>query len=74
MDKLFWCDDPAVPPWWFGLLAILKGWIDRVFASGGRIYGGGKWYDRGTFVGKRAMCAVTIGGQSPMYRCIGNTG
>ena len=26
---------------------------NRVFASGGRIYGGGKWYDRGVFVGKR---------------------
>src|SRR5215813_9590092 len=64
MDKLFWCDALILqfPLWWFGLPAILKGWIDRVFASGGRIYGGGKWYDRGVFTGKRAMCALTIGG------------
>jgi len=55
------------PLWWFGLPAILKGWIDRVFASGGRIYGGGKWYDRGVFVGKRAMCSLTIGGPPPIY-------
>jgi NAD(P)H dehydrogenase (quinone) len=44
MDKLFWCDALILqfPLWWFGLPAILKGWVDRVFASGGRIYGGGK--------------------------------
>jgi NAD(P)H dehydrogenase (quinone) len=69
MDNLFWCDVLTLqfPLWWFGMPAILKGWVDRVFASGGRIYGGGKWYDRGVFAGKRAMCAVTIGGPAPMY-------
>jgi NAD(P)H dehydrogenase (quinone) len=69
MDKLFWCDTLILqfPLWWFGLPAILKGWVDRVFASGGRIYGGGKWYDRGVFAGKRAMCSVTIGGAEPAY-------
>jgi NAD(P)H dehydrogenase (quinone) len=68
-DKLFWCDALIFqfPLWWFGLPAILKGWVDRVFASGGRIYGGGKWYDRGVFAGKRAMCALTIGGSPPIY-------
>jgi NAD(P)H dehydrogenase (quinone) len=69
MDKLFWCDALILqfPLWWFGLPAILKGWVDRVFASGGRIYGGGKWYDRGVFAGKRAMIAATIGGPASMY-------
>ncbi|MGA9319779.1 MAG: NAD(P)H-dependent oxidoreductase [Xanthobacteraceae bacterium] len=69
MDKLFWCDALILqfPLWWFSLPAMLKGWVDRVFASGGRIYGGGKWYDRGVFAGKRAMCSLTIGGPSPMY-------
>jgi NAD(P)H dehydrogenase (quinone) len=69
MDKLFWCDALILqfPLWWFGLPAILKGWVDRVFASGGRIYGGGKWYDRGVFAGKRAMCSLTIGGPASMY-------
>jgi NAD(P)H dehydrogenase (quinone) len=76
MDKLFWCDVLILqfPLWWFGLPAILKGWIDRVFASGGRIYGGGKWYDRGVFAGKRAMCAVTIGGPEGMYDARGLNG
>jgi NAD(P)H dehydrogenase (quinone) len=69
MDKLFWCDALVLqfPLWWFGLPAILKGWVDRVFASGGRIYGGGRWYDRGVFAGKRAMCSLTIGGGPAMY-------
>ena len=69
MDKLFWCDALILqfPLWWFGLPAILKGWVDRVFAAGGRTYGGGKWYDRGVFAGKRAMCSVTIGGPPPIY-------
>jgi NAD(P)H dehydrogenase (quinone) len=69
MDKLFWCDTLILqfPLWWFGMPAILKGWVDRVFASGGRIYGGGRWYDRGVFAGKRASCAVTIGGAPGLY-------
>lgn len=69
MDKLFWCDALVLqfPLWWFGLPAMLKGWVDRVFASGGRIYGGGKWYDRGVFAGRRAMCSVTIGGPETLY-------
>ncbi|MEX0633527.1 NAD(P)H-dependent oxidoreductase [Serratia ureilytica] len=33
--RIRWC---AVPFWWFGAPAILKGWMDRVF-----VYGG--WYD-----------------------------
>lgn len=76
MDKLFWCDVLVLqfPLWWFGLPAMLKGWVDRVFASGGRIYGGGKWYDRGAFVGKRAMCSVTIGGPPSLYSARGLNG
>jgi len=68
MDKLFWCDALIFqfPLWWFGLPAILKGWVDRVFAMG-RIYGGGRFYDHGVFAGKRAMCSVTIGGSAPLY-------
>lgn len=69
MDKLFWCDVLILqfPMWWFSLPAMLKGWVDRVFASGGRVYGGGKWYDRGVFAGKRAMCALTTGGAAPIF-------
>ena len=75
-EKIFWCDALIFqfPLWWFGLPAILKGWVDRVFAAGGRTYGGGKWYDRGVFAGKRAMCALTIGGPPPIYSARGLNG
>jgi NAD(P)H dehydrogenase (quinone) len=68
MDKLAWCDVLIFqfPIWWLGLPAILKGWVDRVFAVG-RAYGGGRWFDGGVLVGKRAMCSVTIGGMAPAY-------
>ena len=72
-DKLFWCDALILqfPLWWFGLPAIMKGWVDRVFTAGGRIYGGGKWFDRGVFAGKRAMCSLTVGGAAPMFTTAG---
>ncbi|MFI4973152.1 MAG: NAD(P)H-dependent oxidoreductase [Caulobacterales bacterium] len=76
MDKLFWCDALILqfPLWWFGLPAILKGWVDRVFAAGGKIYGGGKWYDNGVLAGKRAMCSITMGGPGSMYTADGLNG
>ena len=46
------------PLWWFGMPAILKGWVDRVFASG-RVYGGGHWFDNGHFAGRKAMLSIT---------------
>lgn len=48
------------PIWWFGLPAILKGWVDRVFVMG-RTYGGGRVYDTGVFRGRRAMLSLTTG-------------
>ena len=51
---------------WFALPAILKGWVDRVFVMG-RAYGGGKWFDRGVFAGKRAMLSTTTGGGQTMF-------
>lgn len=68
MQRLEWCDALIFqfPLWWFGLPAILKGWIDRVMASG-RFYGGGKWYDHGAFRGKRAMISMTTGGPANMF-------
>jgi NAD(P)H dehydrogenase (quinone) len=68
MDKLTWCDTLILqfPLWWFGMPAILKGWIDRVFAVG-RAYGDRRWFDVGVFAGKRAMCSVTVGGLEHLY-------
>ena len=43
MVKLAWCDVLVFqfPLWWFGMPAILKGWVDRVLAAS-RIRGGAK--------------------------------
>ena len=75
MEKLFRCDALVLqfPLWWFGMPAILKGWVDRVFAMG-RVYGGGRWYTNGVFKGKRAICSVTIGGPESMYQPDGLNG
>ncbi|SDI40326.1 NAD(P)H-dependent oxidoreductase [Lutimaribacter saemankumensis] len=48
------------PLWWHGPPAILKGWFDRTFPSGG-VYTSRMRYDEGYFKGKRAMLSVTTG-------------
>ena len=54
------------PVWWFGMPAILKGWVDRVF-SRGFAYSAGRKYDGGHFQGKRAMLCITTGTASTLY-------
>jgi NAD(P)H dehydrogenase (quinone) len=67
-DKLKACDLLLLqfPLWWFGMPAILKGWVDRVLTMG-FAYGGGKWYDQGGLRGRKAMVCVTTGGPEPAY-------
>jgi NAD(P)H dehydrogenase (quinone) len=67
--KIEWCDLMIwqFPLWWFGLPAILRGWVDRVFVMG-RIYGGGRFYQSGVFRGKRALLSLTTGGSEEAYR------
>jgi NAD(P)H dehydrogenase (quinone) len=75
-QKLLWADALLLsfPMWWFGMPAILKGWVERVFAYGFAYgvgtRGGERWGDRygeGVLSGRRAMLAVTIGGREPHY-------
>jgi NAD(P)H dehydrogenase (quinone) len=82
-EKLLWADAVlfTFPLWWFGPPAILKGWIDRVFAYGFAYgvgeHGGERWGDRygeGVLSGRRAMLAVTIGGREPHYGARGVNG
>jgi NAD(P)H dehydrogenase (quinone) len=54
------------PLWWFSMPAVLKGWVDRVFALG-RTYGSGRMYEKGVFRGKRAMLTFTTGGPQSIY-------
>ena len=82
-DKLRWADAVILqfPLWWFTMPAILKGWIDRVYAYGFG-YGVGehsdlRWGDRygeGTLAGKRAMLVVTTGGWESHYSARGVNG
>lgn len=75
-DKLLWADVLILqfPLWWYTMPAILKGWVDRVYAYG-FAYGVGEhsdrhWGDRfgeGTLAGKRAMLIVTAGGWEEHY-------
>jgi len=75
-DKLRWADALILqfPLWWFSMPAIMKGWVERVYAYGFG-YGVGehsdaRWGDRygeGMLAGKRAMLVVTTGGWEPHY-------
>jgi NAD(P)H dehydrogenase (quinone) len=56
----------SFPLWWFGLPAILKGWVDRVFVYK-RIYSRERWYENGVGKGKRAMVLMTTGGSAAKY-------
>lgn len=68
MDKLAWADMVIFqfPLWWFSLPAILKGWVDRVFAMG-FAYGMAQSYESGVFRGKRGMLSFTTGGPARAY-------
>ena len=68
-DLMIW----QFPLWWFGVPAILKGWVDRVFAMG-RAYGGGRVYETGMFQGKRSLLSLTTGGPEGAYTAEGFNG
>ena len=81
--KLRWADVVILqfPMWWFSMPAMLKGWVDRVYAHG-FAYGVGehsdtRWGDRygeGAMAGKRAMLVVTTGGWASHYGARGING
>lgn len=61
-QKLLDCDLLVVhfPLWWFGMPAILKGWMDRVFVYG-KMYRSLERYDAGICAGKKMIACVTTG-------------
>lgn len=73
---LLWADAVILqfPLWWYSAPAILKGWIERVyaygFAYGVGVHEGEHWGDRygeGTLLGRRALVSITAGGREPHY-------
>ncbi len=76
IDKLVWADAVVLqfPLWWFGMPAILKGWVDRVFVKGFAYGvpdpdrpGRNRRYGSGNLIGKRALTVVTIGASEVSY-------
>jgi NAD(P)H dehydrogenase (quinone) len=67
-EKVEWCDLMIwqFPLWWFSIPAILKGWVDRVFAMG-RFYKTGHFYETGLFGNKKALLSLTTGGAADAY-------
>lgn len=59
------------PLWWYGMPAIMKGWLDRVWAFGlaygYRNAGNAYRYGDGAFKGKRAVLSVCVGGAAKDY-------
>ena len=71
-EKLKWMDALIIqcPMWWFSLPAILKGWVDRVYArrfAYGVGYHGYDRYGSGNLKGKRALLSMTIGPEEEHY-------
>lgn len=66
------------PLWWFGAPAILKGWIERVYAFGfgyGYKDGSNRYrYGDGALKGKRALVSVCAGGAAADYGLRGVNG
>ncbi|MDT0307896.1 NAD(P)H-dependent oxidoreductase [Streptomyces sp. DSM 44917] len=74
-EKLLWADAVILqfPLWWFGVPALLKGWIDRVFTAGFGYGTTGRWphYGDGRLAGRRALVSVTIGAGAPSFSARG---
>ena len=61
------------PLWWGGPPAIVKGWFDRVCAYG-VAYADGRRFERGYFVGRRAVLGLTTGGTTERFSAGGGYG
>lgn len=53
------------PLYWFGMPAILKGWLERVFCMG-FAYTVQTMYSKGPFKNKKALLSITTGGPESM--------
>src|SRR5215510_10848864 len=61
------------PMWWHLPPAMLKGWLDRVLIYG-EVYASQKRFEKGRFVGKRAMLSLTVGTSEETYAFDGRSG
>lgn len=61
------------PMWWHMPPAILKGWLDRVFVYG-EVYKSDFRFDKGRFLGKKAMLSLTVATSAETYAFDGRSG
>lgn len=61
------------PMWWFSMPAILKGWVDRVFAFGSA-YDLGQTWEQGVFTGRRAMLSISTSAPAAAFAPDGRNG
>lgn len=64
----------SFPLWWFSVPAILKGWVDQVFAMGATFGGDHGVFDQAALAGKRAMLLLTTGGSRESFQPGGSLG
>ncbi len=70
MEKVKWADLIIFqfPIYWTSMPAILKGWIDRVFANGFAFDAAEeRFYDTGLLKGKKALLSITTGAPRILY-------
>ena len=74
IDKLLEADiiNFNFPLWWWGMPAILKGWVDRVMAYGVAYGGNYGFKQNGRFVGKQAFITTTTGSPKTAYDYTGH--
>ena len=75
LDKLMAADFLLLqfPMWWSSMPAMLKGWIDRVFAFGAA-YDFGRTWDKGVFAGRTAMLSITASAPEAAFKPDGRNG
>ena len=54
------------PLWWFGMPAMLKGYIEQVFAPG-KFFDADHMYEKGFMHGRKAMLSLTTGATADAY-------
>ena len=68
MQKIEWCDLLIFqfPLWWFGMPAMIKGYIEQVFAPG-KFFDSDHMYEKGFLHGRKAMLSLTTGATADAY-------
>lgn len=64
----------SFPLWWFSMPAILKGWVDRVFAMGGVAGAEAGLFETAALAGRRAVVLATTGGGADAFTSSGAFG